>query len=63
MASALFAAIIAPLINVLFDQTTGSKGVAVVGLSFVVTLCMLPLYMVAERWQEEERLRPGMKRI
>ena len=74
MASALFAAIIAPLVNileffyVLFDQTTGSKGVAVVGLSFVVTLCTLPLYMVAERWQEEERrtqerLRPGVKRI
>ena len=74
MASALFAAIIAPLINileffyVLFEQTMGSKGVAVVGLSFVVTLCTLPLYMVAERWQEEERrtqerLRPGVKRI
>ena len=74
MASALFAAIIAPLVNileffyVLFEQTTGSIGIAVVSLSFVVTLCTLPLYMVAERWQEEERrtqerLRPGVKRI
>ena len=59
MASALFAAIIAPLVNILeffyvaFNTLTGSKGVAVVGLSFVVTLCTLPLYMVAERWQEE----------
>ena len=74
MASALFAAIIAPLVNileffyVLFEETTGSEGVAVVGLSFVVTLCTLPLYMVAERWQEEERriqarLRYRVKRI
>lgn len=74
MGSALFAVIIAPLVNileffyVLFDEITGSKGVAVVGLSFVVTICTLPLYMVAEKWQEEERrkqdlLRPGVKRI
>ena len=74
MASVLFATIIAPLVNILeffyvaFNIITGSKGVAVVGLSFVVTLCTLPLYMVAERWQEEERraqarLRPGVRRI
>ena len=74
MGSVLFAVVIAPLVNileffyVLFDKITGSKGVAVVGLSFVVTICTLPLYMVAEKWQEEERrkqdlLRPGVKRI
>ncbi|MDE6704413.1 MAG: YidC/Oxa1 family membrane protein insertase [Treponemataceae bacterium] len=74
MGSVLFAVIIAPLVNileffyVLFDKITGSRGIAVVGLSFVVTICTLPLYMVAEKWQEEERrkqdlLRPGVKRI
>lgn len=74
MGSILFAMIIAPLVNileffyVLFDEITGSRGIAVVGLSFVVTICTLPLYMVAEKWQEEERrkqdlLRPGVKRI
>ena len=74
MSSILYNIIIAPLVNILeffyvaFNTITGSRGVAVVGLSFVVTLCTLPLYMVAERWQEEERrtqerLRPGVKRI
>ena len=74
MGTALFAVIIAPLVNileffyVLFEKITGSRGIAVVGLSFVVTICTLPLYMVAEKWQEEERrkqdlLRPGVKRI
>ena len=74
MGSALFAVIIAPLVNileffyVLFDEISDSRGIAVVGLSFVVTICTLPLYMVAEKWQEEERrkqdlLRPGVKRI
>ncbi|MBD5412787.1 MAG: membrane protein insertase YidC [Treponema sp.] len=74
MGTFLFAVIIAPLVNileffyVLFDKITGNKGIAVVGLSFVVTICTLPLYMVAEKWQEEERrkqdlLRPGVKRI
>lgn len=74
MGSVLFAVMIAPLVNileffyVLFEEITGSRGIAVVGLSFVVTICTLPLYMVAEKWQEEERrkqdaLRPGVKRI
>lgn len=74
MGSVLFAVIIAPLVNileffyVLFDKITTSKGIAVISLSFVVTICTLPLYMVAEKWQEEERrkqdlLRPGVKRI
>ena len=37
-------------------EVTDSKGIAVIGLSFIVTLCTLPLYMVAESWQEKERL-------
>ncbi len=53
--------IITPLIQVfeffytLFFEITKSEGISVVGLSFVVTLCCLPLYMVAEQWQEIER--------
>ena len=32
----------------LFFEVTGNQGIAVIGLSFVVTLFTLPLYMVAE---------------
>ena len=34
----------------LFFEITGNQGIAVIGLSFVVTLFTLPLYMVAETW-------------
>ncbi|MBD5404248.1 MAG: hypothetical protein HDR55_04570, partial [Treponema sp.] len=66
MGTALFAVIIAPLVNileffyVLFEKIMGSRGIAVVGLSFVVTICTLPLYMVAEKWQEEERRKQDL---
>ena len=36
-------------------EATDKEAVAVIGLSFAVTLCTLPLYMVAESWQEKER--------
>ena len=74
MFSALYNMIIVPL-NTLLEffyqfifEATGNPGVAVIGLSFVVTLCTLPLYMVAEGWQEKEReiqlrLKPGVARI
>ena len=74
MFSALYNMIIVPL-NTLLEffyqfifEATGKPGVAVIGLSFVVTLCTLPLYMVAESWQEKEReiqlkLKPGVARI
>ena len=65
--------IISPIKTILelffnFFTTITNQGIAVIGLSFVVTLCCLPLYIVAESWQEEERkiqtkLKPGIDRI
>ena len=65
--------IIAPISDVLeffyvFFSAVASKGIAVISLSFVVTLFCLPLYVVAEKWQEEERkiqlkMKSGIKRI
>lgn len=65
--------IIVPIVNILeffyvFFEAVAPKGVAVIALSFIVTLCCLPLYIVAERWQENERniqkkLKPGIDRI
>ena len=57
----LFTLIISPLHRLLeifytvFKDITDSVGLSVVGLSFIVTLCCLPLYVVSERWQETER--------
>lgn len=53
---------------ILFYEFTYSEGFSVIGLSFIVTLCCLPLYVIAESWQEKERniqtlLAPGVKRI
>lgn len=47
---------------------TKNPGVAVISLSFIVTLLTLPLYMVAENWQDTERLlqnkmKAGIERI
>ena len=52
------------LFNKLFDNT----GIAVLGVSLTVTLLCLPLYIVAEHWQQIERdtqakLKPGIDRI
>ena len=74
MASALYNLIIFPVSQILeffyqfIYEATGYKAFAVIALSFVVTLCTLPLYMVAESWQETERktharLQPGIDRI
>ena len=58
MLTILYQIIIMPLIQLteffyeLFFEVTGNQGIAVIGLSFVVTLFTLPLYMVAEKWQE-----------
>ena len=53
---------------IFFEELTDSAGISVIGLSFVVTLCCLPLYVIAESWQEKERviedeMRSGIKRI
>ncbi len=70
----LYDAFIAPLELLLefffkFVQViTGNAGLAVISLSFIVTILTLPLYMVAESWQEKERqiqnkLKSGIERI
>ena len=74
MLTILYQIIIMPLIQLteffyeLIFEITDNQGIAVIGLSFVVTLFTLPLYMVAEKWQETERqiqkkLAPGIERI
>lgn len=61
MAEALFTIIITPLVQIidacyaLFYELSESDGFSIIGLSFVVTICTLPLYIVAERWQQTER--------
>ena len=52
----------------LVQVITGNIGIAIISLSFIVTLLTLPLYIVAEKWQEKEReiqikLKPGVDRI
>lgn len=74
MLNFLYNIIIFPLTQILeffyqfIYETTLNKGIAIIALSFIVTLCTLPLYMVAEGWQEAERkkqeaLKPGIQRI
>ncbi|MBQ6779604.1 MAG: membrane protein insertase YidC [Treponema sp.] len=65
--------IIVPIYDLLeffyvFFASITSKGLAVIALSFVVTLLCLPLYIVAEKWQERERqiqtrMKPTLDRI
>lgn len=65
--------LITPIYNILeflyvFFSNVSSKGLAVIALSFAVTLFCLPLYIVAEKWQETERetqksMKSGIKRI
>lgn len=74
MSSILYNLIIFPisqLLEVFYQfiyEATSKEAYAIIGLSFVVTLCTLPLYIVAEKWQETERktlkkLKPGIDRI
>lgn len=74
MGSILFTIIITPIIQVLeffftlFYEITENEGLSVIGLSFIVTLCTLPLYMTAEKWEETERtiqqkMKPTVDRI
>lgn len=74
MLFALYQIIIQPLVTlteffyVLFMEIIPIDGIAIVLLSFVVTFLTLPLYMVAEGWQEKERqieaaLEPKTARI
>ena len=70
----LFEIIISPiklLLELCFDlflNIIENPTISIIGLSLVVTICCLPLYMIAEKWQEKEladqnRLKNGIKRI
>ncbi|MBO5730738.1 MAG: YidC/Oxa1 family membrane protein insertase [Treponema sp.] len=70
----LYTVILYPLVQIieiafmLFDKLFDNTGIAIMGVSFVVTILCLPLYIVAERWQQLERdtqarLKGGVDRI
>ena len=70
----LYTLILYPLIQLieisfkLFDKIFDNTGIAILGVSFTVTLFCLPLYIVAEKWQQIERdtqtkLKSGIDRI
>ena len=74
IASILYTTILYPLVQIIeisftvFDKLFGNTGISVLGVSLTVTLLCLPLYIVAEHWQEVERntqakLKPGVDRI
>lgn len=74
MLSCLYTIIIYPLVQIIelvygaFDLTFNIPGVSIIGVSIAVTLLCLPLYAVAEHWQQVERdtekkLKPGIERI
>ncbi len=51
-----------------FYEIFSSQGISIIGLSAVVSLATLPLYVVAESWQEKERdiqskMEHGIQRI
>ena len=62
MFNAIYQILIFPIIEIFeffyqfIFEITNNKGIAVIGLSIVVSLVTLPLYMIAESWQEKERL-------
>ena len=52
----------------IFSKMFSNTGIALLGVSLTVTLLCLPLYIVAEKWQDIERdkmskMRPGVERI
>jgi len=70
----LYTIIIYPLIQViefsfsLFNNVFKEEGISVIGVSIAVSVLCLPLYIVAEHWQQvqrdtEKRLDNGIKRI
>lgn len=70
----LFEMIISPLklfLEICFDVFQSffdNYGLSILGLSFIVTVCCLPLYIIAEKWQSldlsiQKKLEPGIKRI
>lgn len=74
MLNFLYTIIIYPLVQIIeiaylvVWKVFKNSGFAVIGVSVAVTLLCLPLYIIAERWQEKERetqkkLKPGVDRI
>ena len=74
LGEALYAIVLYPRVQVIevaykiFSQLFSNTGIAIMGVSFVVTVLCLPLYIVAEKWQQLERdtqrrLKPGVDRI
>ena len=70
----LYTLIIYPLYTIievaytLVDKITHNEGLSVIGVSVAITLLCLPLYAVAEHWQEVERetqdkMKSGLDRI
>ena len=70
----LYTLIIYPLIQIiefafmLFQNVFKNAGVSVIGVSLAVSILCLPLYIVAEHWQQvqrdiEKKLDPGIRRI
>lgn len=78
MASFLYNLILFPLVQIIefvyllvfgvFHDFSQPEGFAIIGVSVAITLLCLPLYVVAEKWQQVERdtqkkLEPGINRI
>jgi YidC/Oxa1 family membrane protein insertase len=74
MATFLYTLIIYPLIQVIelsfmmFNDVFKKPGISVIGVSLAVSLLCLPLYIIAERWQQVERdleksMQHGVDRI
>src|SRR5574344_435109 len=74
MLNFLYTLIIYPLIQIiefafmLFQNVFKNAGISVIGVSLAVSVLCLPLYIVAEHWQQiqrdiEKRLDPGINRI
>lgn len=72
--SILYTIILYPLVQIieisyyLFNKLFDNTGIAIIGVSLTVTLLCLPLYIIAESWQQVERdtqtkLKPGIERI
>ncbi len=61
MLSALYTIIIYPLYQIVefvyrvFNSVFSNTGISIIGVSIIITLLCLPLYDVAEKWQEIER--------
>ena len=74
MSTFFYNLIVNPIVQILeafyvfFHSVTNNSGISIIGLSIVVSLFTLPLYIIAESWQEVERekqnsMKSGIDRI